>query len=394
MADHGQYHRIEHEKCARCWNYHRYSPYYSGVCGYYCNQYSQCPQFYCPQPCPKPKETILAYLYSSSSFAAERGSDAPQLVEAMLKDVDLFDVKFRFVDINTEEWNLLLEDGKTSPILAVSALGSTLSRILAQLVVENESNIMTINTFSTINLPLLDTPLVMRLLPRDGVNGKIMAGIFNRSPSIPVVFLLEDENIWAAGLSQIVQTYLSTTPTILNLNTAEPSDVPTGEIQVLALGEPALPDLNRILTGRTDIRRVILGDASTSEEPTSEMMLTELQEWDTKVLLPNVPGASAEVAERLRLQTGLNNISSLAGVTQSALQIAVYLKSNIKPENYRTQDRIIGFEFEPDSLDNLTSIFTLNSYTKVSLPAGKVGEVAVSLLIDGIVKLFACESVN
>lgn len=312
----------------------------------------------------------------------------------MLEDVKLFDVSFRFVDINTEEWNQLLEDGKTTPVLAVSALGSTISNILVQQIVEAESNILTINTFSTINLTLLNLPFIMRLLPRDGVNGQIMAGIFNSSPSIPVVFLLEDGNIWASALSGIVQSFLNVTPTILNMNTAHPSDVPSGEIQVLALGEPALPDMYRLLAGRDNIRRALLGDASTSEEPTSQAMLVDLQSWNTAVLLPNVPGASAEVAERLRLQTGLNNISSLAGVTESALQIAVYLKSNIRPEDYRTQNRLIGFEFEPDSLDNLTSIFTLNSYTQVGLPAGDVREVAVSLLIDGAVKLYICAPVN
>ncbi len=341
----------------------------------------------------------LAYLYGDDFFTAERNKDSILLINTILS---YFHIKERFKFINASDLKNLdryIDKYKCNSIfIFVTALGSgILSTIVEHLNVKYDmKNMFIINSYSTSDIEILNSNNIMRLLPLDGINSELFKKLLEIPNADNIIFLIQEDNFWAHNLANSIER-LFPDGSILRYNITDNNIIlPEGSLSILALSEPVLNFLMEILSERVNnVLQILLGDASIPVRANNQEELNFLINTNTNILLPRASGIDYNFANILSELTGLDTISPLIGVTISAIQISSYLKRCIirRLSNYKKQYFIAETQLDQKTLNNITSVYTLLSYSQLDQPANIIQLVGWVFIDDGILRTFLANEI-
>lgn len=346
----------------------------------------------------KYKKVILGYLYSAISTISDNlNKNSKILIPAICKYFKIAD-KFQFVDIDdlNELVFFLRNNGYNGAngniFILVDALDSNnLMKVANFLSKQYEyKNIFQINASSTINIPILNQNNIMRLSIIDGVNANIFKIKLEENNPNNIVFLIDENDLWAVYLANDIERILDYNVTRYNIRDNNIT-LPSGTMSILALANIEVQDLMNILQNRVnDINIITIGDITAGLRANNEEELNFLIQTNTTLIIPKYSTYNDYFFELFTSLTGLNNISLITDITISAVQISVYLKNCIKrsKKSYKDQYFIMGNQLDIKTLDRLVGNFSISKFTQVNEPARNITNVVISIYDNDEIKLY------
>ena len=328
--------------------------------------------------------TSIVYLYKTGDTQDQSNENSLPINDALLQ---LLSITNKIVNIDIadgyEELDQYIINSPSNERVVIS--NNFVSSILKDIVLHlkdvcEDDKIFIINSSSTLADEVLAQNYILRLYPPDNINTSVIYSQFlNGQKKSDNNLIVIDDSEWSQKLAKAIE---SLSPeknfTIKELNDNTP--IPPGTLNVIMLTIPGPgQSLFDIFADRKDdIVGMLLGDSYGGFVPTSQEQLTQLQKWNSLVIIPAQSGPSQITIEDMaRILGYVPNIPvTLMSVN---LSVSAYIRNSVCPQRDFNNLYLIGGMRLNRNLDDDTYIFVGMKFEMVGMYATGVGPVEITI---------------